>query len=66
MDDPNAQVAPQEDPVSLARKIVEIEKNLKSDIADVQKILIMIVQGKLDLDKIKSLTKDNLKSLIDE
>ncbi len=51
------------DPVSLAKHIKAIETNLKEEIHAIQEVLSMVVSNKLTLDKIKSMTKDNLKKL---
>lgn len=53
------------DPVSLAKQIKAIESNMKEEIHAIQEVLSMLVGNKLTLDKIKSMTKGNLKKLAD-
>lgn len=53
-------------PVDMAKKVLEIEKNLKEEISAIQEILAMVVANKIDLEKIKAMAKDKLTSLINE
>lgn len=59
-------VTPNTDPIEMAKKIVQIESDVTQGIAVIAEILVIIAQGKSDLEQIKLLTKERLSSLINE
>lgn len=62
-------IQPQEDlsnPIELAKKVLQIEYSLKEGISSIQEILAIIVQDKIDLEKIKSMAKNNLQTMANE
>lgn len=59
-------VTPNTDPIEMAKKIVQIESDVTQGISAIAEILVIIAQGKSDLEQIKLLTKERLSSLINE
>ncbi len=55
-----------EDNISLGNQVLQIESNLKEEISAIREILDMVVSNKIDLEKLKTVVKDNLQNPSDE
>lgn len=62
----NTQEETQENPVSDAKKILEIEQGLKDGITAIQEVLGFMMEKKVDLDKMKESVKSKLKGIIND